>query len=726
MLADHHTGGALGATSDAVERALGDCVGAGGPLSLPAAMLRDERESFPEDAISILRDRGLAKLHVPVAHGGRQTSLEQLLSLSRGLARRDPAVALTSGMALWSQLVWMAGSAAQRARVSEVVLDGGALCFAASERAHGADLLAGETTAVRAAGGYTISGEKWPIGCANRAPLALVLAKTADSGPRSLSWFLLDKEALPKGTCTPLPKVPTLGLRAAELAGLSFDGVALPEASRIGAEGEGLELTLKTFQITRPLATSLSLGITDTALRLAALFASRRRLYGGAASAIPAVRASLAGAFAELLAADVLAIAALRGAHVAPGELSVTSNIAKAVVPALCERALSSAKEVLGARFYLREGFAAGVFQKLLRDHGAVPLFDGSTAVCLQALGAQLPSLLKPQRQVDVRARDERLALRFRLDREVGPFAPGALTLFARGEDDVLRGFGDVAARAADGELPEGVSPSAAPRLRLQIAALRRALDDLGATFVARSASSGAPLGRTAALAHFARRYAQLHAAAACVHQLFHGASLGPFLRGGDWLVVALARALDPDAPIDDAAGAESIDHVATELFARVTTPRMLGVVDTAPRRDPRRPLTRTEHEKSGSWFTTSTKTPSPPSTPSSTCWRRAPPPSPTTSPRASSATASGRPRESPMARSPRAGDRARALGALPPPAIGRSCSIRPASSTSPRSSAACTRVCSPSPRIRRIRLASSAPCLDCEPSSPTARRAWP
>ena len=241
--------------------------GGDGPLGWAAALERDESESFPVEALGVLGARGVAALQIPRAEGGRFVSFEQLLALSRALGRRDPSLALTQGMQTWLWLVRMLGTDAQRAQIPGVLARNGSPCFAASERAHGADLLATETLAVQDHG-WEISGEKAPLGRARHAELALVLARTRpDGGPRALSWFSVE---LDHPSVSRLPKIPTVGLRAADLSGLRF---ARTPATPLGEEGSGLEHTLRIFQITRPLVASLALGAGDTALRIATRFA---------------------------------------------------------------------------------------------------------------------------------------------------------------------------------------------------------------------------------------------------------------------------------------------------------------------------------------------------------------------------------------------------------------------------------------------------------------------
>src|SRR5207249_2562508 len=102
----------------------------------------------------------------------------------------------------------------------------------------------------------------------------------------------------------------------------------------------------------------------DTALRIALDFALWRRLYGARVWDIPHARATLAHAFVDLLVADCVATACARAVQAAPEQLSLFSAVAKSFVPALIEGAIRDLSIVLGARHYLREGFAAGAFEK--------------------------------------------------------------------------------------------------------------------------------------------------------------------------------------------------------------------------------------------------------------------------------------------------------------------------------------------------------------------------
>ena len=130
------------------------------------ASKHDKEGSFPFDNFTDLRDAGYLKLTVPKKYGGEELSLYEMLLAQERIARGDGSTALAVGwhMALilslrytnrWSEQLF--------ARFSgEVVQDGAVINHFASEQATGSPTRGGkpQTTAVKVAGGWSISGRK--------------------------------------------------------------------------------------------------------------------------------------------------------------------------------------------------------------------------------------------------------------------------------------------------------------------------------------------------------------------------------------------------------------------------------------------------------------------------------------------------------------------------------------------------------------------------------------
>ena len=525
----------------ALEQALGDPNRADNLMSFRNAMALDEADAFPEAEISRLHNLGLHRAYVPEQLGGRFRSSETFVALGRVLARRNMSVAVSYSTMLWTMLAWIGGDKTQQQRTAQWVLQSGEFpCLAYSEAEHGADLGANELTAsTDRSAGYRLSGEKWPINRATRSGFVVLLART-DAMPhlRNQSLFILSKRELDCSRYYYLPRVKTHGLQGCDISGIGFRDCPVGADARIGAEGHGLELALKGFQITRTFCTALSLGVGDSALRLVADFAVKRKLYGASAMTLPHTREVLANAYLSQLIGECVAMVAARGLHLYPHQFSSWSSIAKVQVTHLVDHACQQLSGILGARYYMREQHREGMFQKILRDGAIVSVFDGSSIVCLDSLATLLPGMARARRQAATGANWQAL-----YDLQKGlPLLPfGELDLFARGRDAVTESLPQLIELLRTRPANDATSAATLMQLCQQTLGLevdllaleQQILDDLPQ----RGARSSA--------AKFARaeHYCALHSAIACLGiWIFNSHHLGPFFASGDWLLAVLAR----------------------------------------------------------------------------------------------------------------------------------------------------------------------------------------
>jgi alkylation response protein AidB-like acyl-CoA dehydrogenase len=532
-----------------LEAFLGDPMDPENAWSFKTSMEWDEREEFPQPAIDKLRAFGINDHYIPVAYGGKLHSYEEFLSLGRLVARRDMTAAITYSTFVWSTLAWIGGSEEQKIRQANYIKNNSeAFCLAYSEEDHGSDLLSNELRAVKTQDGYVLTGEKWPINRATRSGAAVLLAKTSGSkDSRSLSVFMLYKSDLDPSHYSHLSRVKTLGLRGCEISGLRFNDCPAPAEARVGEEGHGLDLALKAFQVTRTLCAGLSLGATDTALRVALDFALQRKLYSKTVFDIPHARGILVNAFADMLICESMAIASARGLHVATEQFSTWSAVIKYFVPTTLEHTVQQLSVVLGARFYLREKHHHGIFQKMLRDNGVVSLFDGSTVVNLKALTLQLPylarNLAKSGEDRDNLKLRARLTGIFALNQALPQFNGKRLDLFGRGQDDVLQGV-EVAMAKLHAMPGSALHEQTVPG---QVLALAEILQTELRAFCAQVELSAGQNRDTLSAENFelSQHYCLLHAAATCLQfWIYNQGELDQFFNQGEWLVFCLTRIL--------------------------------------------------------------------------------------------------------------------------------------------------------------------------------------
>ncbi len=538
--------------AEALERHLGDPRG-GGPLSWGRAVELDEAERYPEEACAALDRWGLGGYYVPGRWGGRLRSFEELIALLRVVARRNLSVIVAHAKSfLGSVNVWAGGSEEQRERMAGIIKGGQQVALAYHEKAHGGDLLATEVRAVRVAGGYRLSGEKWLVNNATRGAALTVFARTAESGgPRGVSLFLVEKEALDPRSFEHLPRVKTLGVRGVDFSGIVFRESFVGEGALIGAEGSGLEQTLRAFQLTRTVIPALSLGAADTALRSTLDFALKRTLYGARVSELGPARRALVGAFLDLLIGDCLTVACARALHQTPEQMRLYSAVVKYLVPHTLEETIESLGVVLGARHYLREGHWHGIFQKLLRDIRVLSIFHAGPLLNLTTIGVHLRDLARHRARTPARddtaaaELDARLGAVFDLRRPLADFDPDGLSLYTRGRDDFLDGLDAALARLRQLAQSAAGGGSPVPSLVAQaerVLALRQAADDEQREVEARL---GRDYSRSPEMFEQAERYCLLEAAACCLHLWLHNREhLGEFFGRGDWLALCLERIL--------------------------------------------------------------------------------------------------------------------------------------------------------------------------------------
>ncbi|MCF1596018.1 acyl-CoA dehydrogenase family protein [Streptomyces muensis] len=518
----------------------------------------DEQEAFPADAIRELDAFGLPRYYVPAEHGGALDDFGTIVRLLRAVSRVDLTVAAAHGKTyLGAVSTWIAGEPGQAARLARHIREGAVVSCALTERHHGSDLLAGEVTAQPVAegnGGWRLTGEKWLINNVTRADQVTVLARTDPAGgPRGFSLFLVDKSRLAPGALNHLPKVPTYGIRGADISGIVFRDAVLPADALIGEPGQGVEIILKALHVTRTGCVGMSLGAGDRALELAARFMTQASSQGRRPAELPCVRREMGEAVAALLLAESLGMVAARSVHALTGEMSVVSAVAKAHVPAQVDGLIARLLQLLGP-YGLLDADPHRRFAKLERDHRIIGIFDGSSFVNRNALIEQFPRLARSYRKGRwdeeglAEATDPRAPLR--------PFRPQELRLISGTGASVVASL-----PAAVAQVHDLAGSSASHRLVDLAERLRGATDRLHEAMAAVRFSPRAVPGHAFELAE---RFELCFAAASALHLWLRGPAVTDEARLRGCLVKALT---DLDEPVDEA-DREDLDALADALLS--------------------------------------------------------------------------------------------------------------------------------------------------------------
>ncbi|MEY9870873.1 alkylation response protein AidB-like acyl-CoA dehydrogenase [Streptacidiphilus sp. MAP12-33] len=561
MTTTAHTPGAAAAAPDAearvaaVEAAFGDPWDPENPVGHAALLAADaDRRVLPE-AERALDRFGLGAELVPTALGGRMDRVDTVARVLRHVFRRDASVGV--GHALMSLMasvhVWNAGTELQRQETARLLLGGGRMTNAYHEVAHSNLLLRDEYEAWPRGSGYLLSGRKRVIFNGTRADALTLVCRTGGTGLRSHSVLLVRREGLDPSAVSELPRQETLGVRSCHTAGLGFRACFVDRSALLGAEGDGVELSLRSFQVVRAVAASAVIGVADTALRTAV----RTALASGQTRERP--WQTLTGGFADLLLCDAFALAGTRATHLLPGRTSVYAAAVKYLVPRVLTQTLNDLSSVLGEHLFDREG-ESGFFQKTVRDLPVVSLGHSGSAACQATLVPQLRRLASGW--LRTAPAPQRL---FRPHGDL-PGLPGAERLLLAAPDDPVASWLDLA--------PEGPLRPLAAALRAEFEELRARCLELPADVTDLRAF---PL---------TDRYALLLAGAAVV-AVHTACAEGPsgagdaFLADPAWAALALTRiARRLELPVPDPAP-EWSETLRRELHDRYTLPRSFDLYAT-------------------------------------------------------------------------------------------------------------------------------------------------
>ncbi|MFJ8630148.1 acyl-CoA dehydrogenase family protein [Streptomyces sp. NPDC093568] len=561
----------------ALARLLTELAAPGKPFSAQALADLDEREAFPTEACRALDTFGLPRYYVPAEHGGALDDFGLVMRLLRAVSRADLTVAAAHGKTyLGAVSTWIVGDPDGAARLGRRISDGAVVSCALTERHHGSDLLAGDVAAhpvAGDAGGWRLTGEKWLINNITRADLVTVLARTDPAGgPRGFSLFLVDKSRLAHGALTPLPKVPTYGIRGADISGMTFHDTFLTSDALIGEVGQGIEIILKALHLTRTGCVAMSLGAGDHALDLAARFVADAHDDGVPLAELPYVRREMGEAVAGLLLAEATGLVAVRSVHALTGEMSVVSAVAKAYVPAQVDDLVARLLHTLGP-YGLLDADPHGRFAKLERDHRIIGIFDGSSLVNRNALVDQFARLARGYRKG--RRDEEGLAEATDVHAPLRPFRPQALSLLSGTGASVVTGLPAAVDRVHD----LAASGAVSDRLAALAERLRQAADRLHEDMAAVRFSPRAVPGHAFELAE---RFELCFAAAAALQLWLHRADRSREA----WLRGCLVKALtDLGEPVEET-DRDALDTLADALLSAApgTVPSLLDALEGTAR----------------------------------------------------------------------------------------------------------------------------------------------
>ncbi|MEU4257957.1 acyl-CoA dehydrogenase family protein [Streptomyces fradiae] len=341
----------------------------------PRAAEEEEAGHFPREVFSLLSEAGLLGLPYDSAHGGGDQPYEVYLQVLEELAAARLTVGLGASVhTLACHGLAGFGTKEQRTEHLPAMLGGGLLGgYCLSEPASGSDAASLRTKAVRDGDDWVITGTKAWITHGGIADFYTVMARTGVEGPRGITAFLVPGGAEGLTAAAPEKK---MGMKGSPTAQLHFDGVRVPDARRIGDEGQGFAIALSALDGGRLGIAACAVGVAQAALDAAVAYAGERRQFGRPIADFQGLRFMLADMATQIEAGRSLYLAAAR-LRDAGRPFSRQAAMAKLFCTDAAMRVTTDAVQVLGGYGYTAD-FPA---ERYMREAKVLQIVEGTNQI---------------------------------------------------------------------------------------------------------------------------------------------------------------------------------------------------------------------------------------------------------------------------------------------------------------------------------------------------------
>ncbi len=342
----------------------------------PVARHYDEAEEFPWPIVEKAHELGLINALIPEEYGGvgadKLTECLIAEELFYGCAGMGTSL-MANSLALTP--IILAGTDEQKRRFLTPFTEKPIMAsFCLTEPGAGSDAASLRTRAVRDGDHYILNGTKQFITNGSVASLYVVFA-TVNPELRHKGIIALVVERDTPGVS--IGKVEhKMGQRASDTAQVVFEDVRVPVENRLGEEGEGWKIAMRTLDSSRPGIAASAVGIAQAAFDDAVKYAMERQQFGQPIANFQAIQFMLADMAIKI---ETARLAVWKAAWLWDrGQPSAkASSIAKAYATDIAMEVTTDAVQIFGGYGYTREFMV----EKYMRDAKLMQIYEGTNQI---------------------------------------------------------------------------------------------------------------------------------------------------------------------------------------------------------------------------------------------------------------------------------------------------------------------------------------------------------
>jgi len=355
----------------------------------PVAGHHDETETYPEEPMRLLAQQGLMGIWLPEAYGGSDMGALAVALVAEEIAWACAATATNWGATpLGGYPILLAGTEDQKRRYLPRIAAGEMLAaYSLSEPDAGSDAASLRTTAVRRGDRYVLNGTKlWCSNGSNAGVITLFATVDPSKGPKGITAFLVEP-GFPGFAVGKQER--KMGIRASPTVALHLQDCEVPVENRLGEEGEGFGIAMRTLDYTRPMTGATAVGVGQAALDAATAYAKERRQFGKPIAAFQGLQFMLADMAMQVHGARLMVhhVASLVDRDVAGTVLE--ASMAKCFAADAAMKVATDAVQVFGGVGYTRD-FPV---ERFMRDAKIMQIYEGTNQIQRLVIARELLGL---------------------------------------------------------------------------------------------------------------------------------------------------------------------------------------------------------------------------------------------------------------------------------------------------------------------------------------------
>jgi alkylation response protein AidB-like acyl-CoA dehydrogenase len=338
---------------------------------------RDEHSVFPAQHIKNLTELGFLGMLVSPEYGGTGMDTISYVLAIEEISKVDASVGVIISVnnSLVAFELEEYGTEEQKQKFLVPVAKGEKLgAFLLSEPEAGSDATSQHTKAIDMGDHYLLNGTKNWITNGGTASTYIVIAQSDSSkGHRGINALIVDRNSKGITVGTHENK---MGMRSSDTHSVMFNDVIVPKENRLGEDGAGFKIAMKTLEGGRIGIAAQALGLASGALELAIKYSKERKTFGTEIINHQGIGFKLADMATEVEAARFLC---LKAAWLKDNKqpYGTASAMAKLYAAETAMKVTTEAVQIHGGYGYVKEYHV----ERLMRDAKLTQIYEGTSEI---------------------------------------------------------------------------------------------------------------------------------------------------------------------------------------------------------------------------------------------------------------------------------------------------------------------------------------------------------